>query len=45
MILKQDFACSAVLGGLLGWLAGVTVMVAPAGAEAAAEVTGSNTVP
>src|ERR1700688_1683345 len=33
MIMKRDFARSAVLGGLLGLLAGVAVMAAPAGAE------------
>jgi plastocyanin len=33
MIMKQDFVRSAVLGGLLGLLAGVAVMAAPAGAE------------
>jgi plastocyanin len=33
MIMKQDLVRSAVLGGLLGLLAGVAVMAAPAGAE------------
>jgi plastocyanin len=33
MIMKQDFIRSAVLGGMLGLLAGVAVMAAPAGAE------------
>jgi plastocyanin len=33
MIMKQDFVRSAVFGGLLGLLAGVAVMAAPAGAE------------
>jgi plastocyanin len=33
MIIKQDFVRSAVLGGLLGLLAGVAVVAAPAGAE------------
>jgi plastocyanin len=33
MIIKQSFVRSAVLGGLLGLLAGVAVMAAPAGAE------------
>ena len=31
--MKQDLVRSAVLGGLLGLLAGVAVMAAPAGAE------------
>jgi plastocyanin len=31
MIMKRDFARSAVLGGLLGLLAGFAVMAAPAG--------------
>ena len=33
MIMKRDLVRSAVLGGLLGLLAGVAVMAAPAGAE------------
>jgi plastocyanin len=33
MMIKQDFVRSVVLGGLLGLLAGVAVMAAPAGAE------------
>jgi plastocyanin len=33
MVMKQDFVRSAVFGGLLGLLAGVAVMAAPAGAE------------
>jgi plastocyanin len=33
MIIGQNFARSAVLGGLLGLLAAVAVMAAPAGAE------------
>jgi plastocyanin len=33
MIMRQDFVRSAVLGGLLGLLAGVAVMAAPAAAE------------
>jgi plastocyanin len=33
MIMKQDFVRSAVFGGLLGLLAGVAVMAAPAGAQ------------
>jgi hypothetical protein len=33
MIMKQDFVGSAVLVCLLGLLAGVAVMAAPAGAE------------
>jgi plastocyanin len=33
MTMKQDIVRSAVLGGLLGLLAGVAVMAAPAGAE------------
>jgi plastocyanin len=33
MIMKQDLVRSAVLGGLLGLLAGVAVKAAPAGAE------------
>jgi plastocyanin len=33
MLMKQDLVRSAVLGGLLGLLAGVAVMAAPAGAE------------
>jgi amicyanin len=33
MIVKQDFVRSTVLGALLGLLAGVVVMAAPAGAE------------
>jgi len=36
MIMKQDFVLSAVLGSLLGLLAGVAVMAAPAGAQDAA---------
>jgi plastocyanin len=36
MLMKQDFASSAVLGGLLGLLAGVAVMAAPVGKEGAA---------
>jgi amicyanin len=33
MIMKRDLVRSAALGGLLGLLAGVAVMAAPAGAE------------
>jgi plastocyanin len=33
MIMKRDFVRSAVLGGLLGLLAGVAVMAAPVGAK------------
>ena len=33
MIMKQDFVRCAVFGGLLGLLAGVAVMAAPAGAD------------
>jgi plastocyanin len=33
MIMKQDLVRSALLGGLLGLLAGVAVKAAPAGAE------------
>ena len=33
MIMKQDLVRSAVLGGLLGLLAGFAVMAAPAGVE------------
>ena len=33
MIIKQDFVRTAVLGGLMGLLAGVAVMAAPAGAQ------------
>jgi plastocyanin len=33
MIMKRDFVRSAVLGGLLGLLAGAAVLAAPAGAE------------
>jgi plastocyanin len=36
MLMKRDFASSAVLGGLLGLLAGVAVMAAPVGKEGAA---------
>jgi len=36
MIMKRDLVRSAALGGLLGLLAGVAVMAAPAGAEDAA---------
>jgi plastocyanin len=36
MIMKRDFVRSALLGGLLGMLAGVAVMAAPAGTEDAA---------
>jgi plastocyanin len=36
MLMKQDFVRSALLGGLLGVLAGVAVMAAPAGTESAA---------
>ena len=32
-MMKQDFVRSVVLGGLLGLLAGVAVMAAPAGAQ------------
>ena len=32
-MMKQDFVRSVLLGGLLGLLAGVAVMAAPAGAE------------
>jgi amicyanin len=33
MIVKRDFVRSAVLGGMLGLLAGVAVMAAPVGAK------------
>jgi plastocyanin len=36
MIMKQDFVLSAVFGSLLGLLAGIAVMAAPAGVEDAA---------
>jgi plastocyanin len=41
MIMKQGFVRSAVSGGLLGLLAGVAVMAAPAGAEDMAVTIGN----
>ena len=38
MNLKQDFVRSAVLGGLLGVLAGAAVMAAPAGVDEAVKI-------